>query len=955
MKTRLSIFAAWAVLLLTASCTSDEVETPVIIPDSGQVYTYKMNLNVDPVPSDLQSDGNTRATTTTWADGSTLRFYFFDQKDVMTPGKATYSATADEWTVATNRALSATSRQLSCSALYLQPDAKGDTLRFLTPSYFGTSSYTLANKTISVDALTLDPATWRLRFKGTKGQALAFFSNQVRDHNCQPMTDSLRLTIGSNGYSPYIYATFATGSNDSINVRTDNLYSRPMAAMNLGTSTTLTIPTSSTYEADGWKIIKEVLPPVEREAVDLGLPSGTLWANMNVGASRPEEYGDYFAWGETKTKNVFSEESYIFSSFENIGSDIAGTAYDAATANWGNYWQMPTRDQFQELFDNCNSKWMTQNGVSGRKFTSKKNGSSIFLPAAGFINGTGLNETDKMGSYWSSTLSDNSIYFANDYSFDATHLYGAGSISARSNGHPVRPVQKKYSTTVSATELSFDADADSKDITVTSNEGWTAKVVEGSSWCSVTTSGNTLKVKVTANTTESVRIARITVTGKSSGMSNNIIVTQKGKQTLPDTGDALTITANGVSFKMIRVKSGTFRMGTDQGDEKSPHDVTLSNDYYVAETEVTQALWKAVMKQTKNWNSTNGEGDQYPAYNISWNDCETFIAELNKLTGREFRLPTEAEWDFAARGGNKSKGYTYSGSNTCDEVAWYDGNSSNLGTTHPDYGSHPVKAKKPNELGLYDMSGNVKEWCSDWYADKYNNGYSFAQTDPKGPNSGTSRVLRGGSWAAGISFCRISARDKSSAGSAHFGNGLRLVLTASGSSGNVPSEVDAIYVINYSNNTDFPFYVMGYVPEWIDGVMTDFGANYKYVAVEGAEETSDVVITARGVKYYRIELTTPQWHQYFIADGIPTENNGSYRIKAMVKASEPVTINVSMGWGWGDGQQLRNDKVSIGTKWKEVEWEYSGIGGSSCNLVAQPGTATATIEWKHLTVFELDR
>ena len=158
------------------------------------------------------------------------------------------------------------------------------------------------------------------------------------------------------------------------------------------------------------------------------------------------------------------------------------------------------------------------------------------------------------------------------------------------------------------------------------------------------------------------------------------------------------------------------------------------------------------------------------------------------------------------------------------------------------------------------------------------------------------------------------------------------------------------YKIDYSTHTGFPFYVMGYVPEWFDGVMTDFGANYKYVAVDGAEETSDVIVkTEQGVEYYKIEVPEGAWHQYFIADGIPTELDGAYTVKAMVKASEACTININMGWGWGDGQQAAAS-VAIPADWQEIEWEYSGIGGTSCNLVAQPGGATATIEWKWVTV-----
>ena len=160
------------------------------------------------------------------------------------------------------------------------------------------------------------------------------------------------------------------------------------------------------------------------------------------------------------------------------------------------------------------------------------------------------------------------------------------------------------------------------------------------------------------------------------------------------------------------------------------------------------------------------------------------------------------------------------------------------------------------------------------------------------------------------------------------------------------------YQIDYSTHKGFPFYVMGYVPEWIDGVMTDFGANYKYVAVDGAEETSDVIVaTEQGVEYYKIAVDGGAWHQYFIADGIPTELDGAYKVKALVKASEACTINVNMGWGWGDGQQApASVNIPAGDDFQEVEWEYSGIGGTSCNLVAQPGMVTATIEWKSVTV-----
>ena len=157
---------------------------------------------------------------------------------------------------------------------------------------------------------------------------------------------------------------------------------------------------------------------------------------------------------------------------------------------------------------------------------------------------------------------------------------------------------------------------------------------------------------------------------------------------------------------------------------------------------------------------------------MSWKDCQSFIKNLNKKTGLNFRLPTEAEWEYAARGGNKSRGYKYAGSNTIDNVAWYYENSYAKGSSSSDYGTHNVATKQSNELGLYDMSGNVWEWCQDWY-DSYS---SSSQTNPMGPSSGSSRVLRGGCWGGFAWFCRVSIRGIFAPGSQGSILGLRLAL-----------------------------------------------------------------------------------------------------------------------------------------------------------------------------------
>ncbi len=234
----------------------------------------------------------------------------------------------------------------------------------------------------------------------------------------------------------------------------------------------------------------------------------------------------------------------------------------------------------------------------------------------------------------------------------------------------------------------------------------------------------------------------------------------------PKPSQPLTFTVNGVSFEMVPVEGGTFTMGataeqgSDAYDRETPaHKVTLDS-YNIGKFEVTQALWKAVMEN----NPSNWQGDNLPVEQVSWNDCQEFIKKLNAATGKNFRLPTEAEWEFAARGGTKSKGYKYSGSNNLDEVAWYTDNSGQQ--------THPVGTKKPNELGIYDMSGNVWEWCNDWY-DNYS---TSTQTNPTGPSSGGNRVYRGGGWCSNAWGCRVSRRCRNFPGGWISLIGLRLVL-----------------------------------------------------------------------------------------------------------------------------------------------------------------------------------
>ncbi len=244
---------------------------------------------------------------------------------------------------------------------------------------------------------------------------------------------------------------------------------------------------------------------------------------------------------------------------------------------------------------------------------------------------------------------------------------------------------------------------------------------------------------------------------------------------LNDEWSNLTFTVGDVTFKMVPVKGGTFYMGSRSDDsdavaaEKPIHSVTLTNDFAIGQTEVTQALWIAVMGS----NPSRFKDDlNQPVEQVSWNNCQTFIAKLNEMTGMEFRLPTEAEWEFAARGGNLSQGFKFSGSDEINDVGWCWDNIPSQSSSSPDYATQPVATKAPNELGIYDMSGNVWEWCEDWYA-RYSNG---AQTDPTGPASGTNRVVRSGGWRNITWGCRVANRSENPPTNMNYMLGLRLAL-----------------------------------------------------------------------------------------------------------------------------------------------------------------------------------
>ena len=368
-------------------------------------------------------------------------------------------------------------------------------------------------------------------------------------------------------------------------------------------------------------------------------------------------------------------------------------------------------------------------------------------------------------------------------------------IDGKHKGKTPLPLEKQNVGTYSVTFSAEGYETQTKNVTVTAGETTTCDVTlvpeTGTLFITSTPSGAAVKIgdKFMGETPlplEKQNVGMYEVSISAEGYetyAESVTVTAGKTATCNATltpASSQTFTVNGVLFTMIRVEGGTFTMGatSEQGldafdDEKPTCQVTLSS-YYIGETEVTQGLWEAVMGTDVSFQcdiakrrrrpSLHGVGSNYPMYYISWVDCQTFINRLNALTKKHFRLPTEAEWEFAARGGNETQGYKYSGSDLLNTVAWYEDNS--------DKESHPVKTKAPNELGIYDMSGNVWEWCQDWN-DTY---VYYSQTNPMGPSVGTNRVRRGGSWNFYDRSSRVSNRGCDSPDNRESCIGFRLAL-----------------------------------------------------------------------------------------------------------------------------------------------------------------------------------
>ena len=358
----------------------------------------------------------------------------------------------------------------------------------------------------------------------------------------------------------------------------------------------------------------------------------------------------------------------------------------------------------------------------------------------------------------------------------------------------------------------------------------------------------------------------------------------------PNPPGTVTFTVNGVTFTMVIVEGGTFTMGASDDDpeaydyEKPAHQVTLSS-YCIGQTEVTQELWQAVMGN----NPSNFHSDpQRPVERVSWDDCQTFVNKLNELTGMAFRLPTEAEWEYAARGGNRSKGYKYAGSNDLNEVAWYVDNSPNS--------TQPVATKAPNELGVYDMTGNVEEWCQD----RYGSYTSDAQTNPTGPDSGSKRVDRGGSWLSLARGCRVSMRANRDSSYSYKHLGLRLAL-----------------YLNPPGTETFTVNGVTFTMVTVEGGTFTMGATAEQGSDAGGEEYPTHQVTLSSYSIGQTEVTQELWQAVMGSNPSCSQGNLQHPVEQV---------------SWEDCQTFVAELNELTGKTfrlpTEAEWEYAARGGN---------------------------
>jgi len=698
-----SIGIAVVPLMVMAACGSEDIA------NNGIDSHGECRLILDASIRGFDTESTTRGEDYEWPDGSRI-YLLFSDGDRRVDGKAVYDKDTDIWILNYNGVLSATSSSL-CSACYFGNAEKEEESTFMltasNPVYRDLEGkYSRDSRGVTV-SLYLTPATGRIRFKGAKGTALKLSgvrtpgSFDCKTGELKRREEIVSLNIGEDGFSPYVYASLPVDSR-ILKIAYDKY--------------------SFTTECENG-----VLADGESGYMDVPQESAHNGWDMKV-ISLP-----------VLGKTVVSEIGKAKATLSSVLSDMG----NGSVTDCGFCYSQSSSPTVGDVKISC--------GPSSEKF-----GTTI----------TGLTE--------------NTTYHVRSY---AVNELGAGygeEITFTTLAVKVPSLSEVTLGTVSNTSALVEATVTSSGNGTLQDAGFAYSdtpyptVETGKVSC-----GNTETLKATiANlkpeTKYYVRAYAVNEKGISYGEEKSF--TTPKNAVIPYTEVAIETSFGYYKFDMATVTGGSFMMGAQgktssdpnydpdaYSDEDPVHKVKVST-FLMGKTVVTQKLWYVVMGSYPALTSSNGLGDDYPVYNVTYDQCCQFIEKLSKLTGKKFRLPTEAEWEFAARGGVNGSGLKYSGNSTVGTVAWYSGNSGGK--------LHEVMKRSPNELNIYDMSGNIWEWCSDWYGN-----YSIKdQSDPAGPVTGSVRVVRGGCYSDAARECRVSVRSSAMEASALPTIGFRLVM-----------------------------------------------------------------------------------------------------------------------------------------------------------------------------------
>ena len=662
-------------------------------------------------PSFIEGDA-TRAAgeeSSSWADNSCVYMSFVVGANRI-DGKAIYNKVEDEWTLYYNGSIS-NGTSSNCKAVYFDGYYSDNTEDIqLSPQeaiYIDEkANYTKTAEAMMVNASLL-PLTGRIRFKGDKGTEIhlsgfnIYSAYNKTTGELQGKGGTVDLVVNDGGYTPYIYPYFSSTSRKMVLAYENYSFSTECEHPILDEGKSGYMEIPTEEKHNGWDMIKMTLPSVSSVTIsDIGVGKATFSARLLDNGN-----------------GTVSDCGFCYSTSANPTIADAKISYGKATGDFGKTVTGLTENTEYHVRAYAINELGTAYSEDVTFKTKEVTAPVLSAVTMGTVSNTSADVEATVTSLGNGTLVDAGfVYSLNPYPTLDDKLLSCGkNTSLKSKIQGLQP-ETKYYIRAYAT-----------------NEKGTAYGAEKS-----------------FTTTKTIVNPYTTITVETSYGS--------------------------VQFDMAKVDGGTFTMGAQNtsasqpnydsdadSDEKPTHSVTIS-PYYIGKTEVTQQLWYVVMGSYPNISSTYGRGDDYPVYNITYSQCEQFIKKLNTLTGKTFRLPTEAEWEFAARGGKNTNGYKYSGNSTVGTVAWYGSNSSNK--------THPVAQKAANEINVFDMSGNVWEWCSDWYG----NYTMSSQTDPTGATSGPGHVIRGGAYNDAATECRVSVRSNASATSSFTTLGLRLVM-----------------------------------------------------------------------------------------------------------------------------------------------------------------------------------